>query len=747
MLRKLVSKILIALALASAPAHAAQNSLVTPSVGPMSMGTFVGTYLNPALLSILSNYSGNSAPAVGPGGAPLTYQWWFDTSTSPATLRVYDGLQWISIGTLNTSTHVWTPSNLSFTATGTGAVTRTIASRLGETISVRDYGADPTGVTDSCTAITNAFNAVPAGLSGLGASVYFPNGTYVTTCAPTIADKLVAIVGDGVGMSQITFTSNTAGAAGLSFTYSTPVATLVPQVRNISLVTTVNQTNGNACIKIVRPVAAASIANPGPFVGNIYCGGTGSTYWADGINCLYCNFLSVQKAQIVGAGAGGATVGTNMARGIFLDQSIDVNVYDTHIYFAQKGISLDRASEGMKLDFSSFVMNDWGVYTESTWQAPSLVVANSHFNVTKGGIHIEGGATATPNSQGQIHDNLIYRWLEATTSPWVGVECANGTTSPCSDHRISGNNVIAFQGGGPTGTANCFSVGSNSTYLQIQDNKCRQADYFLAWNSATAATISVNGNSAQTLGTGWFNGANPNATVYGNNPVLAGPSDTAANAVGNNNTAWNLSGVNARVFLTNATAPTTVTDGNGGWPGLTVTIQCNDGLTTIANGTGNTKFALAGGGSFRCTRLGETISFVYSDQWHETGRTTMPPAYVLCGTMKAANFNSTADQAITIRSPTANYVLQAIRVTNPSVAMSAAVGGFYTAASKGGTQIISSSQAYSGITTTSINTSGNMLSLAPLTAAYNLTTIYFSLTTAQGAAATADISLVCAPQP
>jgi len=51
-----------------------------------------------------------------------------------------------------------------------GGVTRTLSDKLGEMVSVTDFGADPTGVADSTAAIQSAINA--------SENVYFPAGTY-----------------------------------------------------------------------------------------------------------------------------------------------------------------------------------------------------------------------------------------------------------------------------------------------------------------------------------------------------------------------------------------------------------------------------------------------------------------------------------------------------------------------------------------------------------------------------------------
>jgi hypothetical protein len=68
-------------------------------------------------------------------------------------------------------------SQIGYRVTGypTGSVARTEAAKEGDWLSVLDFGADPTGTTDSSTAIGNAITA--ASIEG-GQTVYFPRGTY-----------------------------------------------------------------------------------------------------------------------------------------------------------------------------------------------------------------------------------------------------------------------------------------------------------------------------------------------------------------------------------------------------------------------------------------------------------------------------------------------------------------------------------------------------------------------------------------
>lgn len=105
----------------------------------------------------------------------------------------------------------------------------------------------------------------------------------------------------------------------------------------------------------------------------------------------------------------------------------------------------------------------------------------------------------------------------------------------------------------------------------------------------------------------------------------------------------------------------------------------------------------------------------------------------------SANMNTTADQTFAITAT--KYVVRRITVTNASTSLTLAVGGLYTAASKGGTPIVAATQIYSGLTGA---TKFLDLALAAIltTDVRSESTLYFALTTAQGATATADVYLI-----
>jgi hypothetical protein len=123
------------------------------------------------------------------------------------------------------------------------------------------------------------------------------------------------------------------------------------------------------------------------------------------------------------------------------------------------------------------------------------------------------------------------------------------------------------------------------------------------------------------------------------------------------------------------------------------------------------------------------------------------PGTAQCGLLKGANLNTTADQPITLTGNNPNYRVTAVYVANPSAAVTTAAGGIYTAAAKAGLAVVAAGQAYSGLTSVGPNTAGSLISLTVVNGNLTANPLYFSLTTAEGAARTADIYVHCSPLP
>jgi len=98
-----------------------------------------------------------------------------------------------------------------YTQGGTGAVDRTTASKLQESVSVLDFGADPTGVADSTAAIQAAItylgNITPWSVNPtrglLRPALYFPAGVYKVSTSISITFSSLNIIGNGPGESLV----------------------------------------------------------------------------------------------------------------------------------------------------------------------------------------------------------------------------------------------------------------------------------------------------------------------------------------------------------------------------------------------------------------------------------------------------------------------------------------------------------------------------------------------------------------
>lgn len=104
------------------------------------------------------------------------------------------------------------------------------------------------------------------------------------------------------------------------------------------------------------------------------------------------------------------------------------------------------------------------------------------------------------------------------------------------------------------------------------------------------------------------------------------------------------------------------------------------------------------------------------------------------------DYNSTSDQLLARLHSFPYFSIQAVLVGRISGTLASAVGGVYTAASKGGIAVVAASQAYTAFTAAGLGGALNVSSAGRDELA--LTELYLSLSTPQGAARTANMSVV-----
>lgn len=108
----------------------------------------------------------------------------------------------------------------------------------------------------------------------------------------------------------------------------------------------------------------------------------------------------------------------------------------------------------------------------------------------------------------------------------------------------------------------------------------------------------------------------------------------------------------------------------------------------------------------------------------------------LIAVRRSVNMNTTGDTPITVVPK--KYTIRRVIVTNASVPLTAAVGGIYTGPGKTGTALVPAGQSYVALATPRrfIDTGQD---ISTITDAFTAQTLYLSLTTPQGVAATADV--------
>jgi hypothetical protein len=116
---------------------------------------------------------------------------------------------------------------------------------------------------------------------------------------------------------------------------------------------------------------------------------------------------------------------------------------------------------------------------------------------------------------------------------------------------------------------------------------------------------------------------------------------------------------------------------------------------------------------------------------------------VLLGQATNVNFNSAGDTAITINiAASAEWRMFIVAITNTgtTASLTTAQYGLFTASGGGGTALVASGTAMSGLTSNTVNTPTNYIQAAPAVGVrLNITTVYFRITTPQGAAASGNV--------
>jgi len=442
------------------------------------------------------------------------------TETSSTVITFASGLNAGDIVDFTTAiplaSNATTSSNVSYNEGGTGAVTRTVTSKLQESISVKDFGATGNGTTDDTAAIQAAVNAA------YGNSLFFPAGSYKITSAINIVQN-IAIYGIENKSTILLGTTNQNGFVVGDGTSGTRANCGSVSIKCIDFnpVNGVSAFSSGSCI-FLNYVFGTKIENC-TFYGadsigtKLYTGITAfqvEEYWVN-----YCNF-----AKLLGYGhytSGNSGSGLSVS-----DGRID---FCEFINIALDCVRFGPYTEGMTLNAAiAYAYTSAAVHVESSLYnififqpdfeidgSSSGVYVNNCSNVQIvggwiGGSGSSGGLYVTSTASGVSATGVIFGQSRVTI---------NGAACQIVGCDIAGVYPL-------TGSYDGISVANTATDIVITGNKIRQWSHAGINFSGVAGVGAISGNNfisnaSDILGDAWSPASSSPVTVSGNSTDFA----------------------------------------------------------------------------------------------------------------------------------------------------------------------------------------------------------------------------------
>lgn len=309
-----------------------------------------------------------------------------------------------------------TAAQVTYTPSWTGAVARTLASRLEDRVSVLDFGADPTGVDDSTAAIQAAIDAVYAAGGG---EIWVPAGTYKTS-STIYLKRHTSLVGPAHRLP-------TASTYGVSYDLEATIIGMAQIFPTASLTGSAIAWDFQLADELERPYGA--------MLRNILLDLDAVSGTVDG---LYCRALPAGEGVFDNGWTGGAawiygTVVINAPRyGVFIEstdtEKVNLKIENSRIAFSgSHGINAYKCFD-VSITYSfSYAnaengLNMYGCATERVYH-------NDIFNNLGHGIVMDGS-------------NAFYGFNEVQNNHKHGIYIrASGTTITDKRYRIMGGRV------------------------------------------------------------------------------------------------------------------------------------------------------------------------------------------------------------------------------------------------------------------------------------------------------------------
>ena len=348
------------------------------------------------------------------------------------------------------------------------------------TVSGVQHDTDATGTTDSSVAMQASIDT----LGALGGVLYFPAGTWRIDNKLTITGHPVTIMGDGIDVTRINFTTQAGGfdinLSGGAWDKNAAVPDgYEVTVKDMTILTNQEGGTNNTALKFTN-VFTAGVPDPSVVIDRIHIvGSTSQGYFTNMIHLIDCpnsritnSFFNGEKQATTGQAAGNlARVGSTAAILVTgTNSATEYHINNCNFFFCNMAIrtlaTTSTDSEGYYVDSCGIVACYKGFSSEQTHTTLALQMNNCHLACQYVGI--EGYYT-----QMLVYGNLIYNRDEAIlNNKGIHIRTANyAGSAPMQSIIISHNHFVNIaQPAGQSPTAPVDGVTNDMFGILVGDN-------------------------------------------------------------------------------------------------------------------------------------------------------------------------------------------------------------------------------------------------------------------------------------
>ena len=241
----------------------------------------------------------------------------------------------------------------------TGAITRTVASKLQESVSVKDFGAVGDGVVDDT-------DAIQAAIDSGSKTIYFPQGTYSISSSLLINNNGISLIGSGM-INGTTIVPTAFADAAIKVATTTDVSVFI--IENMTVLGNSTNTSGLVLGTTTYSASVVTVSNCRFRLFN----GTN----ASGITLVNSYWGSIKGGSIFEYNYYGIYIPTGaVITTLEISENVAIENSSLHGYFASYGASVDAVIfNGISIELSQYS----AIY--STAATTNLIIQNCYFEL------------------------------------------------------------------------------------------------------------------------------------------------------------------------------------------------------------------------------------------------------------------------------------------------------------------------------------------------------------------------------